>query len=393
MDLSFTVEQEQFRAEVRSWLDQVMPEILRKDHSDDRFENMIIGKKVWEKKVYEAGYAGLTWDKKYGGQGKEDVYQIIFNEECGRVNAPPTLNVIGHNILGPTLLEFGTEEQKDRYIPKILSGEEIWCQGFSEPNAGSDLASLSTKAELIDGKWKINGQKIWASWAQYAQYCILLARTDNEVAKHKGITFFLVPMDLPGITVKPLVQMNNEREFSEIFFDDVLLDEHLVLGEINDGWNVAMRALSFERGTNPLGKQAKFKKEMMDLIKLSEELQDSDDNAVLENPYFQQKIAKTYAELEIMKYLGFDVVNKLINKQKITFDASLQKLYWSEYHKRFGDLAMEIQSSQHFLWQGSGLLDGKFQNVFLHSRAETIYAGTSEIQKNIIAERILGLPR
>lgn len=393
MDLLFTPEQEQFRERLKNWLNEVIPEVTKNDHSPDRFENMIINKKIWEKNVYEAGYAGLTWPKEYGGQGKENVYQIIFNEECGRVNAPATLNVIGNNILGPTLLEYGTEEQKRRFLPQIVSGNEIWCQGFSEPNAGSDLASLSTKAELKGNKWIINGQKIWASWAQFSQYCILLARTDNQAKKHKGITFFLVPMNLKGVTVKPLVQMNNEKEFSEIFFDDVELDQHLVLGEVNDGWNVAMRALSFERGTNPLGKQAKFHKELVDLVKLAKTIKDGNGNSITDNPYFQQKIAKAFSELEVMKYMGYEVVNKLMNNQKITFESSVQKLYWSEYHKRFGDLAMEIQRDLSIFWEEDGLLDGKFQNIFLHSRAETIYAGTSEIQKNIIAERILEMPR
>jgi len=200
-------------------------------------------------------------------------------------------------------------------------------------------------------------------------------------------------MNLKGVTVKPLVQMNNEKEFSEIFFDDVELDQHLVLGEVNDGWNVAMRALSFERGTNPLGKQAKFHKELVDLVKLATTIKDENGNSITDNPYFQQKIAKAFSELEVMKYMGYEVVNKLMNNQKITFESSVQKLYWSEYHKRFGDLAMEIQRDLSIFWEEDGLLDGKFQNIFLHSRAETIYAGTSEIQKNIIAERILEMPR
>lgn len=393
MDISFTKEQEAFRQKVKNWLINVIPLVERNDHSSDRFENMVINKRIWEEKVYEGGFAGLTWPKEYGGQGKEDVMQIIFSEECGKVNAPSSLNVIGNNILGPTLLEIGTEEQKNRFIPKILSSEEIWCQGFSEPNAGSDLASLSTKAELLGDKWIINGQKIWASWAQYSEYCILLARTDNEAPKHKGITFFLVPMNLKGISVKPLVQMNNEEEFSEIFFDDVELDQDAVLGEINDGWNVAMRALSFERGTNPLGKQARFHHELMELVNLTKKIEDSSGSSLINNPYFQQKISKAFTELEIMKYMGYQIIDKLIKNQKISYEASVQKLYWSEYHKSFGDLAMEIQRDLSIFWEEDGMMDGKFQNIFLHSRAETIYAGTSEIQKNIIAERILGMPR
>lgn len=393
MDISFTEEQETFRQKAQQWLEKNVPLVKTTNPSLDAFENEVKNKRKWEKLLFEGGYAGLTWPKEYGGQGKSDIEQIIFKEECGKFDAPAGLNVIGSNILGPTLLEIGTDEQKKRFIPKILSSDEIWCQGFSEPNAGSDLASLSTKAELSGDKWIINGQKTWVSWAQYSQYCILLARTDFESPKHKGITFFLVPMDLEGITVKPLIQMNGEKEFSEIFLDDVKLDKHMVLGEVNDGWNVAMRALSFERGTNPLEKQARFYRELTDLLVASNNTNNTNGRNILDNPYFQQNIAKIYSELEVMKYLGLQIIDKLTKNEKIGEYSSVQKLYWSEYHKRFGELAMEILGEQGLLWKEDGVMNGKFQNIFFHSKAETIFAGTSEIQKNIIAERILGMPR
>lgn len=393
MDISFTKKQEEFRGEANKWLKKVIPLVQVEDSSLDPFENYVNNKRKWEKLLFEGGFAGLTWPKEYGGQGKDDIEQIIFKEECGKIDAPAGLNVIGSNILGPTLLEVGTEEQKERFIPKILSGEEIWCQGFSEPNAGSDLASLSTRAELSENKWVINGQKTWVSWAQYSQYCILLARTDPDARKHKGITFFLVPMDLEGITVRPLIQMNGEKEFSEIFFDDVHLDKDMILGDLNDGWSVAMRALSFERGTNPLEKQARFYKELTDLVELSKDESNTNGRDIINNTYYQQKLAKAYSELEVMKYLGLQIVDKLMKNKKISDDSSLQKLYWSEYHKRFGELSMEILGENGLFWQEDGAMDGKFQKIFFHSKAETIFAGTSEIQKNIIAERILGMPR
>lgn len=393
MDITYTKEQEEYRFKARAWIKDNLPSDYGGGHIPRDFDEIAKIKLQWEKKLYEGGYAGITWPKEYGGQGEDIVKQIIFNEECGKANAPIGLNIIGTNILGPTLLELGTEEQKRRFIPKILSGEEVWCQGFSEPNAGSDLASLSTKAELKGDKWIINGQKIWTSWAQFADYCILLARTDHDAPKHKGITFFLVPMNADGITVKPLVQMGDEREFSEVFFDEVSIDRNLVLGKVNEGWQVAMRALSHERGTNALGKQARFYREFIDLVKVSKKLKTAEETPIIESSYFRQKLAKNYIEVEVLKFLGLKIVNKLIKNQKIDSDASLQKLYWSEYHKRFGELAMEMLGKDSPFWKEDGLLSGKFQDIFIHSRAETIFAGTSEIQKNIIAERILGMPR
>lgn len=393
MDISYTEEQEEFRIRARKWIYENLPqsEVPGKPKNYDEIAKQ---KSEWEKKLYKGGYAGITWPKEYGGQGLEQVYQIIFNEECGKANAPTGLNLIGKNIFGPTLLEQGSEEQKRRYIPKILSGEEVWCQCFSEPNAGSDLAALSTKAELVGDNWVINGQKIWTSWAQFADYCILLARTDHEAPKHKGITFFLVPMNSPGITVRPLVQMNGERDdFSEVFFDDVKIDKDSILGNVNDGWKLAMRALSYERGSDTLGKHARFFNELKDLVQLSDHLKTLEGTSYLENAYYRQKIAKAFVDVEILKYLGLKTVNKLINNQKIGTETSIQKLYWSTYHQSFGELAMEIHGKESPFWKEDGLLEGKFHDIFIRSRAETIFAGSSQIQKNIIAERILGMAR
>lgn len=390
IDILYTKEQEEYRLKVRAWIHENLPKKEGQDYDD-----LVKEKLEWEKRLFNGGYAGITWPKEYGGQGLEQVYQIIFNEECGKADAPPILNNIGKNIIGPTLLELGTEEQKNRYIPKILSAEEIWCQGFSEPNAGSDLAALSTRAESKDGKWVINGQKIWTSWAQYADYCILLARTDIHAPKHKGITFFLVPMNAQGITIRPLKQITGENDdFSEVFFDNVVVDQGSVVGEINDGWKVAMRALSYERGNSILEKQARFKKELIDLIHLSKDLKGSGtSDAISNNPYYRQKLAQAFIEVEILKYMGLKITNKIINNQKISTETSVLKLYWSEYHQRFGELAMEILGVEGPFWKDKGLASGKFQDIFFRSRAETIFAGSSQIQKNIIAERILGMAK
>lgn len=390
MDISYTKEQEEYRLKAREWIRENLPinEICSSD-------SLVNEKLEWEKKLYLGRYAGITWPKEYGGQGLDQVYQIIFNEECGKLGAPTILNNIGKNIIGPTLLELGTEEQKRRFIPKILTADEIWCQGFSEPNAGSDLASLSTKAELVGDKWIITGQKIWTSWAEYAQYCILLARTDIKAPKHKGITFFLVPMDTKGITIRPLKQMTGEDDdFSEVFFDNVEINVDSVVGDVNDGWKVAMRALSYERGNTILEKQARFHKELVDLVHLAKKLKVSDDSDVItNNTYYRQKIAQAFIEVEILKYMGLKITNKVINNQKISTETSVLKLYWSEYHQRFGDLAMDILGREGPFWKGDGLVNGKFQDIFMRSRAETIFAGSSQIQKNIIAERILGMAK
>ncbi|MBM4763318.1 acyl-CoA dehydrogenase family protein [Bacillus sp. B15-48] len=392
MDISFTQEQEEYRLRARNWIrENLSPSNIVNQNKN--YEEIAKEKLEWEKKLYRAGYAGITWDKEYGGQGLDQVYQIIFNEELGRADAPRGLNLIGTNIVGPTFLEIGTEEQKRRFIPKILAGEEVWCQGFSEPNAGSDLASLSAKAELVGDEWVINGQKIWTSWAQFADYCIVLARTDPDAPKHKGITCFLVPMETPGITVRPLIQMGGERDdFSEVFFDDVKIRKDAVLGEVNNGWQVAMRALSYERGSDTLRKHARFKQELSELVRLSDELV-IDKDTYFANSYYRQQLAKAYIEVEILRFLGLKTANKLINNKKLGTETSIQKLYWSEYHQRFGELAMEIQSSDSTYWKEDGILNGKFQEIFIRSRAETIFAGSSQIQKNIIAERILGMPR
>ncbi|OLO39239.1 hypothetical protein BTR23_09325 [Alkalihalophilus pseudofirmus] len=387
MDIAFSKEHEEYRQQVRNWLIENIP---KSDNGEFSAEQNL----DWERKLYEGGYSGISWPKEYGGQGNDIIFQTIFNEECAKLNAPSGMNLIGKQIFGPSLIELGTEEQKERFLPKIIRGEEMWCQCFSEPNAGSDLAALSTKAVLKGDKWVINGQKVWTSWAEHADYSILLARTDNEAPKHKGITFFIVPMSAEGITVRSLKQMSGEEnDFAEVFFDDVIIDKDSVLGNINEGWQVTMRALSYERGGNSLGHAAHFSEELTELLELSERLETQVGEAITNSSYYRQKLAQSYIEVEVLRHMGLKIANKLINNQKVTTEASVQKLYWSEYHQRFGELAMEIQGLESPFWGEDGLNSGKFQQIFMRSRAETIFAGSSQIQRNIISERILGMPR
>ena len=327
-----------------------------------------------------------------GGQGLTLVEEIIFNEELGKVNAPRGMNLIGNTLLGPVLISSGTEEQKKRFIPKLLAAEEVWCQGFSEPNAGSDLASISTKAELDGEEWVINGQKVWTSNAQAADWCFVLARTDVHAPKHRGITFFLVPMDLPGITVRPLKQITGDQEFNEVFFENVRVPKDSYVGNLNEGWQTAMTTLSFERGTSPLGDQARVLNEIQDLIRLSRETVKAGQQ-LSKNPYYRQKLAKSYVEIAIMRYHGLKVVSKFMNEGKIGPEASLMKLYWSESHQDFTELAMEIEGNYANMLGSEAPFQGKFQQIYLYARAETIFSGTSQIQKNIISERLLGMPK
>lgn len=393
MDISFTSEQEDYRQHVKEWLRSNIPkEWLHQYHVLPESEKHAISSE-WDKLLYKGGFSGISWPQAYGGQGLSLVEEIIFEEEAGKLNTPKGMAFIGKVMLGPTLLAYGTEEQKQRFLPPLLRADEIWCQGFSEPNAGSDLASLQTRAEF-DGKgWIINGQKIWTSLAQFADWCFVLARTDHEAPKHKGITYFLVPMNAEGITVRPVRKLSGESDFNEIFFENVCIPEESYVGRLNDGWNVAMRTLSYERGTLALARQSRFQAEFDRLAQLCSELETSKGTKVKDDPYFRQKLAEMYAELKIMRFHGLKTISKLLNDGTIGEEASMNKLYWSEWHSRLGRLSMEILGRQASILPDKQEAGHLFQHLYLTSRGETIYAGTNQIQRNVIAERILGMPR
>lgn len=393
MNLEFSEELEQFRSEVRQWLEQNIPAWWH-DYSDrkrdvERYTNLM---RFWDKKLSESGYTGISWPKEYGGQGEHVLKEMIFEEELGKIDAPKGHNYLARILLGPTLLKYATEEQKKYFIPRIIKSEDTWCQGFSEPNAGSDLAALKTSAVLDDDdEWVINGQKIWTSEALESNWCFLLARTDAKAPKHKGISYFLVPMDAEGVTIQPIQKITGEKEFNEIFFDDVKIPKDSYVGQINEGWKAAMTTLSFERGVLALGRQSRFEKEFGRSIKSANAKSGED---LLNNDYYKQKIAQSYIELRVMKYHSLKTISEYVNNDgKLGPEVSLQKLYWSGMRRRLGHLYLELQREESFHSGEDAAHDDYFTNIYYTALGENVYAGTTQIQRNIIAEKVLGLPR
>ena len=389
MDLRFSPEDEQYRLKLRAWLEENLPRELPPAEQDAEFTY----RRAWQRQLYAGGWVGINWPKEYGGQGATLIQQAIYAQEMTRAKAPQPANGLGISIVGPTLMHHGTEEQKKRFIPKILSGDEIWCQGFSEPNSGSDLASLQTKAVLDGDDFVVNGQKIWTSLGQYADWCILLVRTDSNAPKHRGISYLLVDMHSPGITVRPLKQITGNSEFNETFFDNVRVPKHNLIGEINDGWRIAMTTLTYERGISSLATQVRIKQQLDAMIDYARSTRQNG-ATLAQEPVLRQQLARAYIGVEIMVlnlYRG--ITNRLRGKPPGP-EASLDKLYWSELDKWMQELGMELQGPYSQLMEGSKYaVSGNWQYNFLRSRAGTIYSGTSEIQKNIIGERVLGLPK
>ena len=396
MDLNYSAEEERFRDEVRAWLAANLPKDGESLYNDsEKMDEWMAFLKSWQRKLYDAGWSGISWPKEYGGRGATIIEELIFTEEMARARAPNLMNVsIGIELVGPAIIHHGTEEQKRRYLPKILSAEEIWSQGFSEPGAGSDLASLRTVAVEEDNHFVVTGQKVWTSWAEYSEYCILLARTDPAAAKHKGISCLLVDMHSPGITIRPTVQITGEAEFSEVFFDDVRVPKKNLLGGLNQGWRVAMTILAHERGTSAIRYQIRFRSELDDLINLAKSFA-RDGHQAAADPLLKQKLAQSFIEVEILKYNIYRSVTQIMRSGKPGPESSIIKLFWSEMDRRQKEAGMETlgmysQLVQHSKW---AIDHGRWPRAFLWSRAGTIYAGSSEIQRNIIAERVLGLPK
>ncbi len=348
----------------------------------------------WQKKVYDGGWSGVSWPSEYGGRGATLTEQVIFSEEMGRAGAPPLANVLGLALVGPTIIAFGTEEQKKRYLPKILSGEEIWCQGFSEPNAGSDLANVRTEARLDRDEFIVNGQKVWNSYGWAADWCALLTRTDPDSRKHKGLTYVLVDMHSPGVEVRPLLQMTGESEFAEIFFRDVRVPATNALGPVGDGWNVAIGTLMHERATLGASVQVAYRRQLDRLIELSHTLQRGGKPAS-EDPMMRQKLAQCHAELEIMRLNQMRSIGKINRSGVPGAEGSIQKIFWSEFNQRFQQVAMEMLGPSGQLTKGAAGAtdDGIWAYSFLRARGNTIEAGTSEIQRNIVGHFVLGLPK
>ena len=395
MDFTLTADQQAFRERVRSWLTaNASPEWKALGASEvPRAEAFQMARR-WQRSLFDAGFIGITWPREYGGQGLTFMEEMILHEEMALAKAPGILNVLGVGMAGPTIVAYGTEEQKKRYPAKILSCEEIWCQGYSEPNSGSDLAALQTRAVKDGDHYVINGQKVWTSLAHVADWMMLLARTDPDAPKHKGITYFLLDMKSPGVTVKPLKQITGDPEFNEVFFDNVRVHESQVLGEVNGGWQVGLTTLMYERLALGFGLQVRLRITLESLIELARKMEKSG-RTVTKDPVMRQKIAQLWIDTESLKYTGARAITKLLKGEMPGPEASAGKMVWVETHQRLQELAMEIEGPYSQLMQGSdwALDAGSWQYTFLRSRANSIEGGTTEIQKNIIGERVLGLPK
>jgi alkylation response protein AidB-like acyl-CoA dehydrogenase len=387
MDLNFSSEDEAFRQEVRQWLEERLSgdfsSLRGRGGAGDQGE-LVEGRKAWEKALGAAGWLGLSWPKEHGGRALPLTQEVIFNEEYARSNAPGRIGHIGETLLGPTLIAFGTPAQKARFLPSILAGEEYWCQGYSEPGAGSDLANVQCRAEQKDGQWVITGQKIWTSMAEWSEWCFALCRTDPDLPRHKGISCLLVPMNQPGITIRPIEQMTGGAEFAEVFFEGARTDVANVVGEVNGGWKVAMGTLAFERGASTLAQQLSFANELDQIIALAKE------NGSAQDPHIRQRIADAWSGLRIMRLNALRMLTQM-EGGTLGREAMITKLYWASWHRSLDELAMDVLGDEGQVLLGDDL--HPLQRLFLWTRCDTIYAGSNQIQRNIIGERALGLPR
>ncbi len=393
MKLSFSAEDEQFRTEVADWLAANLTGEFAKlrfrggpgdEHSFPE------ERKRWEQKLAEGGWTCVGWPKKHGGRGCSIEQQVIFFEEYARAGAPGRVGHIGEGLAGPTLIAFGTPEQQVKYLPGILAGTELWCQGYSEPGAGSDLANVKTKArfDAERNKWLINGQKVWTSLAHESDYCFVIARTDPDSVAHKGLGFFLVKMDQPGVDVRPIEQITGTSEFNEVFFDDAECDAGDIVGEPGDGWKVAMGLLGFERGVSTLGQQMQFQNELDEVIRIARE------NGKDRDPAIRQRIAQAHAELKIMRYNSLRMLSGQSGSDgSLQGEALIYKLFWSTWHRSLGELAIDVCGQQGQLLEAAPYELTRLQSLFLFVRSDTIYGGSNQIQRNIIAERGLEMPR
>ena len=388
MDLRDQPEDEAFRKEVRAWLaEHVVGEFAalggRGGSGDETYGFDV--RLEWEKVLAADGWTCLGWPAEYGGRGASIAHQVIFNEEYVKAKAPGRVSILGEGLIGPTIIHYGTPEQKARFLPPIQAGTELWCQGYSEPNAGSDLANVQTKAVLDGDEWVITGQKVWTSLAHQSDWCFVVCRTEPGSLRHKGLSYLLVPMDQPGVEVRPITQLTRTSEFNEVFFDGARTAKEHVLGEVGDGWRVALATLAFERGVALLGHQVSFRRELDHLIHAAQA------NGRAADPVIRQRLARAYAELEILR---FNTLRSLSNIDGPVAppEASIIKLYWATWHRGLGELAIDVLGPAGLVAEAPPYELDEFQRTFLFSRSETIYGGSNEIQKNIIGERVLGLP-
>jgi alkylation response protein AidB-like acyl-CoA dehydrogenase len=390
--LGFSAEDEAFRRTVATWLD----DNLRGDFEQLRGrggpgdEHMFVAqRKAWERQLHAGGWTGLGWPSVYGGRGASIEQQVIFNEEYARAGGPGRIGHIGETLTGPTLIAFGSEAQRQRYLPGILRGEEFWCQGYSEPGAGSDLANVKTRAvfDQATDQWLISGQKVWTSLAHESQYCFVIARTSPGSVGHQGLGFFLVAMDQAGVEVRPIEQLTGTSEFNEVFFDEARCGRDDIVGEPGDGWAVAMGLLAFERGVSTLGQQMLFQNELNEIVRIARK------NGAARDPSLRQRIAEAHIGLRIMRANSMRMLSSGGGDGALQNEALIYKLYWASWHRNLGKLAMDVLGPEAEILASEPYGLNRLQSLFLFTRADTIYGGTNQIQRNIIAERALGMPR
>lgn len=391
-----------FAAAVRQWLDDNLTGEFAnlKSRGGPGSEHEFYGPRLaWDRLLAASGWTCLGWPVEHGGRNASIEQRIIFHQEYARAGAPARVSHVGEELLGPTLIAFGTEEQKKRFLPGITTVDELWAQGYSEPGAGSDLANISTTATLDGDKWVINGQKIWTSLAHVAQWAFVLCRTEPGSSRHKGLSFLLVPLDQPGVTVRPIQQLTGTSEFNEVFFDDATTEGGLVVGEPGEGWKVAMGLLEFERGVSTLGQQVGFSRELEHIVEMAKA------NGSANSPVIRERIARAWLELRVMRAHAQRTL-AVVDTGGAGGAASVSKLLWANWHRDLGELAMAVQGAPSLIapdrtsegepnniFEPDQVELDQWQRLFLFTRADTIYGGSNEVQRNIIAERVLGLPR
>jgi alkylation response protein AidB-like acyl-CoA dehydrogenase len=390
LKLGFTPEEERFRSEAAGWLRDQLTGEFQDIRGITSHGAKAERRRLWEQELGRAGWSCIGWPEEYGGRGATLAQQVIFAEEYARAGAPFRLNHLGVELLGPTLLALGADALKQRFLLPIARGEEVWCQGYSEPNAGSDLAGVRTSARLVQGpngaQWSIQGQKIWTSLAQFADWIFVLARTEEGSRGNKGLSYLLVPLKQPGVTVRPIRQMTGSSEFNETFFEDARTPAEYIVGAPGEGWKVAMATLSFERGVSTLAQQMLFRNELDRIIAVAR------DNGTARDPLIRQRLAEAHIGLKVMRY---SALRMLTNSEsgRLSAEAYTYRLHWGVWRKKVGELAMDVLGPEGEIAAAGPYEWSELQNMFLFSRADTIHGGTSQIQRNIIAERALGLPK
>ena len=391
MNIGFSAADEQFRHQVAEWMRQHLSgefsELrFRGGPGDEDFAPEL--RKRWERELAKGNWIGAGWAIEHGGRGLTINQQVIFFEEYARAGGPGRMGHIGEGLVGPTVASFGTSEQQQRFLPPILAGQHFWCQGYSEPGAGSDLANIKTRARLDDatGQWLISGQKVWTSLAHESDWCFVLARTEPGSVGHRGLSFLLVPMNQPQIRVQPIQQLTGTCEFNEVFFDEACTSADNLIGQPGDGWKIAMALLGFERGVSTLGQQMQFQNELDEVVRIAST------NGAAQDPVMRQRIAQAWSGLRVLRYNSLRMLSGP-QDGSLRPEATLYKLAWSTWHLELGKLAMDVMGPEAELLDAAPYQLTRLQALFLFTRADTIYGGSSEIQRNIIAERALGMPR